>query len=63
MKRRDFIKASVVGGAAAATLATPAIAQHIYGLPHADSSSAAYQNAGDWIGILFGVYQGNFLLQ
>lgn len=29
MKRRDFIKASVVGGAAAATLATPAIAQDI----------------------------------
>lgn len=36
--------------------ATPAIAQHIYGLPHADSSSAAYQNAGDWVGILFGIY-------
>ena len=31
-------------------------AQHIYGLPHTDSSSAAYQDAGDWIGILFGVY-------
>ncbi len=36
--------------------ATPAIAQHLYGLPHTDSSSAAYQDAGDWIGILFGVY-------
>jgi maltose/moltooligosaccharide transporter len=36
--------------------ATPAIAQHIYGLSHTDSSSAAYQDAGDWIGILFGVY-------
>ena len=35
---------------------TPAIAQHLYGLPHTDSSSAAYQDAGDWIGILFGVY-------
>ena len=35
---------------------TPAIAQHIYGLPHTDSSSAAYQDAGDWVGILFGVY-------
>ena len=35
---------------------TPAIAQHIYGLPYTDSSSSAYQNAGDWIGILFGVY-------
>tara|TARA_R110002050_G_scaffold110363_1_gene222443 strand:- start:21723 stop:23081 length:1359 start_codon:yes stop_codon:yes gene_type:complete len=36
--------------------ATPAIAQHIYGLPYTDSSSAMYQDAGDWIGILFGVY-------
>jgi maltose/moltooligosaccharide transporter len=36
--------------------ATPAIAQHIYGLPFTDSSSRTYQDAGDWIGILFGVY-------
>lgn len=36
--------------------ATPAIAQHIYGLPHTDSTSTTYQDAGDWIGILFGVY-------
>ena len=36
--------------------ATPAIAQHIYGLPHTDSSSTTYQDAGDWVGILFGVY-------
>ncbi len=36
--------------------ALPAIAQHIYGLPHTDSSSATYQNAGDWVGILFGIY-------
>jgi maltose/moltooligosaccharide transporter len=36
--------------------ATPAIAQHIYGLPHTDSSSGTYQDAGDWVGILFGVY-------
>ncbi len=36
--------------------ATPAIAQHTYGLPISDTSSAAYQNAGDWVGILFGVY-------
>ena len=34
----------------------PAIAQHIYGLSHTDSSSAAYQDAGDWVGILFGIY-------
>ena len=34
----------------------PAIAQHIYGLPYTDSKSIAYQNAGDWVGILFGIY-------
>jgi len=36
--------------------ATPAIAQHIYGLPHTDSTSTSYQDAGDWVGILFGIY-------
>ena len=36
--------------------ATPAIAQHIYDLPYTDSKSADYQNAGDWVGILFGIY-------
>jgi maltose/moltooligosaccharide transporter len=36
--------------------ATPAIAQHIYGLPYTDSSSTMYQDAGDWVGILFGIY-------
>ena len=36
--------------------ATPAIAQHTYGLPFTDSSSSSYQDAGDWVGILFGVY-------
>ncbi|MFY0713777.1 MFS transporter [Seonamhaeicola sp. NFXS20] len=36
--------------------ATPAIAQHVYGLSYTDSSSAAFQDAGDWVGILFGVY-------
>jgi maltose/moltooligosaccharide transporter len=35
---------------------TPAIAHHIYGLPINDSSSQAYQDAGDWVGVLFGVY-------
>jgi maltose/moltooligosaccharide transporter len=35
---------------------TPAIAHHIYHLPLSDSSSKEYQNAGDWVGILFGVY-------
>ena len=36
--------------------ATPAIAQHIYGLSHTDSTSTTYQDAGDWVGILFGIY-------
>ncbi|MBC9798404.1 MFS transporter [Sinomicrobium weinanense] len=35
---------------------TPAIAHHIYGLPLDDSHSRAYQTAGDWVGVLFGVY-------
>ncbi len=37
---------------------TPAIANHIYHLPLTDNHSEAYQNAGDWVGILFGVYNG-----
>ena len=35
---------------------TPAIAQHFYGLPHTDSSSEAFNDAGDWVGLLFGLY-------
>ncbi|MDH3323393.1 MAG: MFS transporter, partial [Flavobacteriaceae bacterium] len=35
---------------------TPAIAHHIYGLSLDDTHSSTYQNAGDWVGILFGVY-------
>lgn len=38
--------------------AVPAIAQHIYGLPSDDSSSETYQIAGNWVGILFGIYNG-----
>jgi maltose/moltooligosaccharide transporter len=38
--------------------AVPAIAQHIYGLPPEDSSSSTYQEAGNWVGILFGIYNG-----
>lgn len=38
--------------------AVPAIAQHIYGLPSDDSSSETYQVAGNWVGILFGIYNG-----
>ena len=36
--------------------ATPAIAHHVYGLSLEDTYSGDYQNAGDWVGILFGVY-------
>ncbi|RAV31041.1 MFS transporter [Sinomicrobium soli] len=36
--------------------ATPAIAHHIYGLPLDDSGSRGYQDAGDWVGVLFGIY-------
>ncbi|MEM7298184.1 MAG: MFS transporter [Bacteroidota bacterium] len=35
---------------------TPAISHHIYGLPTSDTSSEIYQKAGDWVGIIFGVY-------
>lgn len=35
---------------------TPAIANHIYGLNITDNQSANYQDAGDWVGILFGIY-------
>lgn len=34
---------------------TPAIAHHVYGLS-LDDHGSAFQNAGDWVGILFGVY-------
>jgi len=35
---------------------TPAIAHHIYGLSLGDTQSKTYQDAGDWVGIIFGVY-------
>jgi maltose/moltooligosaccharide transporter len=35
---------------------TPAIAQHIYRLSIDDTKSAEFQSAGDWVGIIFGVY-------
>jgi len=37
---------------------TPAIAHHIYGLPIDDTSSDTYRKAGNWVGIIFGVYNG-----
>lgn len=36
--------------------ATPAIAHHVYGLPLTDTSSKEFNNAADWVGIIFGVY-------
>lgn len=35
---------------------TPAVAMHFYGAE--DPNSPAYQEAGDWVGILFGIYNG-----
>ncbi|MBN2175665.1 MAG: MFS transporter [Bacteroidales bacterium] len=35
---------------------TPAVAHHFYNSP--DPYSAGYQEAGDWVGILFGIYNG-----
>ena len=35
---------------------TPAIAQHIYGLAPDDTHSQLFNDAGDWVGIIFGVY-------
>lgn len=37
---------------------TPAIAMHIYGVQAGDSTSAAFADAGNWVGVLFGVYNG-----
>jgi maltose/moltooligosaccharide transporter len=36
----------------------PAIAQHIFGLPIEDTSSDKYREAGAWVGVIFGVYNG-----
>lgn len=35
---------------------TPAIAVHVYHLPTTDTSSDNYREAGNWVGIIFGVY-------
>ncbi|WP_299556877.1 MFS transporter [Seonamhaeicola sp.] len=35
---------------------TPAIASHIYGLDVSDTHSKSFQDAGDWVGWLFGIY-------
>ena len=36
--------------------ATPAIAQHTYGLPVDDRNSPLFNEAADWVSVLFGVY-------
>ena len=38
--------------------AAPAIAQHIYHVAPADTSSVRFADAGNWVGILFGTYNG-----
>ena len=35
---------------------SPAIAQHIYKVVPGDTSSVAFADAGNWVGILFGIY-------
>jgi len=36
----------------------PAIAQHIYHVAPSDTSSVKFADAGNWVGILFGIYNG-----
>jgi maltose/moltooligosaccharide transporter len=35
---------------------TPAIAEHIYAVQAGDTTSLGYADAGNWVGILFGIY-------
>jgi len=35
---------------------TPAIAEHVYKIKPGDSSSTAFADAGNWVGVLFGIY-------
>ncbi len=37
---------------------TSAVTTHVYGLAADDHSSITYQEAGNWVGIIFGVYNG-----
>lgn len=41
---------------------TPAIADHVYHLPIGDTSSLAYNKAGNWVGVLFGVYNATSVI-
>jgi maltose/moltooligosaccharide transporter len=36
----------------------PAVAQHIYHVPPGDTSSSKFAHAGNWVGFLFGIYNG-----
>ncbi|RYY25805.1 MAG: MFS transporter [Sphingobacteriaceae bacterium] len=38
--------------------AAPAIAQHVYQVAPNDTSSAKFADSGNWVGILFGIYNG-----
>lgn len=37
---------------------TSAVATHVYGLPQADRSSEMFNEAANWVGIIFGIYNG-----
>ncbi len=37
---------------------TPAVAVHIYGADIGDTSSVKYQDAANWVGFIFGIYNG-----
>jgi len=37
---------------------TPAVAQHVYGLAVTETKSVIFQDARNWVGIIFGVYNG-----
>ena len=37
---------------------TPAIAQHVYNVLPGDTTSSRYADAANWVGILFGIYNG-----
>jgi maltose/moltooligosaccharide transporter len=36
----------------------PAVAQHVYHVPSNDTSSVKFADSGNWVGILFGIYNG-----
>jgi maltose/moltooligosaccharide transporter len=37
---------------------SPAVATHVYGLAQNDTENPLFREAGDWVGIIFGVYNG-----